>query len=302
MKKNGRLAWDGCWTALATPFLKSGGLDEKAFARLIRLQLAGGVSGLVVCGSTGESATLTHEEYRRVIELALRESQGRAPVVAGVAANATWKAVELARECGALGVDALLVLAPYYNKPTQDGLFEHFAAVARSTRLPVIVYNIPGRTAVNILPQTLARMVNACPNIGAVKEASGNLDQVAEILTLLPAPFALLSGDDGLTLPMMSIGARGVVSVVSNVAPRETQALCDAFLAGDTAKAERLHRKLFPLIKALFVETNPIPVKTALSMMGICGPGLRLPLTELSRQRRPALRAALKRFGGRRNE
>ncbi len=295
-KPAAKLAFEGCWTALVTPFSKTGAVDEAALRRLVDAQLRGGVSGLVPCGSTGEAATLNHDEYRRVIELTLLESQGRAPVVAGVSSNATWKAVELARECETLGVDGLLVLAPYYNKPTQEGLFEHFRAVARSTTLPIVVYNIPGRTAVNIQPATLARIAKACPNVVAVKEAAGSLDQVSEILTLAPG-LAVLSGDDSLTLPMLSVGARGVVSVVSNIAPKQTQSLCGLFSAGKPREAAILHRKLFPLVKALFVETNPIPVKAALSMLGACADALRAPLTPLSKERRPALRAELARFG-----
>jgi 4-hydroxy-tetrahydrodipicolinate synthase len=295
--RSGKVDFSGCWTALATPFSANGAVDEAALRRLVDAQIRAGVSGLVPCGSTGEAATLTHDEFRRVIELTLAESQGRVPVLAGVSSNATWKAVEVARECETLGVDGLLVLAPYYNKPTQEGLFRHFCAVAVSTSLPIVVYNIPGRTAINIAPQTLARIAKACPNVVAVKEAAGSLDQVSEILTLAPAGFSVLSGDDSLTLPMMSVGARGVVSVVSNIAPRQTQALCDLFLAGKNREAAALHRKLFPLVKALFVETNPIPVKAALSMLGACSDALRLPLTSLSKDRRAALRAELKRFG-----
>jgi len=289
---------EGSYVALVTPFDAEGRLDEDGYRRMIRSQLKAGTRGLVPCGSTGEAATLMHEEYRRAIEIACDESRGEVPVIAGVGANATWKAVESAREAESLGADALLVLAPYYNKPTQEGIFAHFRAVARESRLPIVVYNIPSRTGVNILPQTLARMAKELPTVIAVKEAAGSLDQVSEILQLTAAipGFTVLSGDDSLTLPMMSIGARGVVSVVANIAPRATQALCAAALAGDYNKAARMHRKLFPLIKSLFVETNPIPVKAALSMMGACRPEPRLPLTPLSPENRPALKKALKEF------
>lgn len=288
---------EGSYTALITPFDAKERLDEEALRKLIRLQLKGGTSGLVPCGSTGEAATLTHGEYRRVIEIALEETRGELPVIAGVGANATWKALELAREAESLGADALLLLAPYYNKPTQDGLFEHFRAVAKASRLPIIAYNIPGRTAVNVLPKTLARIARACPNVVAVKEAAGSLDQVSEILTLLPKDFTVLSGDDSLTLPMMSVGARGVVSVVSNIAPKETAALCAHALKGENAKAAALHLKMFPLIKALFVETNPIPVKAAASLMKLCSARPRLPLTPISSSNLSLLRAEMKRFG-----
>lgn len=285
---------EGSYVALVTPFDREGRLDEDAYRGLIRRQLKAGTRGLVPCGSTGEAATLMHEEYRRAIEIACAESRGEVPVIAGVGTNATWKAVESAREAESLGADALLVLAPYYNKPTQEGIYQHFRAVCRESRLPVIVYNIPGRTGVNILPKTLARMAKDLPNVVAVKEAAGSLDQVSEILTLTKPGFTVLSGDDSLTLPMMSIGARGVISVVANIAPRETQALCAAALKGDHKRAAALHLKLFPLIKSLFVETNPIPVKAALSMMGLCRPEPRLPLTPLSAENRPALKKALK--------
>lgn len=291
------MRFEGSYTALITPFDAKERLDEQALRRLIRLQIKGGTAGLVPCGSTGEAATLTHGEYRRVIEITLEESRGELAVIAGVGANATWKALELAREAESLGADALLLLAPYYNKPTQDGLFEHFRAVAKGSRLPIIAYNIPGRTAVNLLPKTLARIAKACPNVVAVKEAAGSLDQVSEILTLVPKDFTVLSGDDSLTVPMMSVGARGVISVVSNIAPKQTAALCAHFLKGETAKAAALHVKLFALIKALFIETNPIPVKAAAAMMGLCRPEPRLPLTPLSPEHAKALRAELKRFG-----
>ena len=291
---------EGAYTALVTPFDASGALDEDAYRNLIRAQIKAGIRGLVPCGSTGEAATLMHEEYRRAIEIACEESRGDVPVIAGVGTNATWKAVEGAREAESLGADALLVLAPYYNKPTQDGIVEHFRAVAKESRLPVVAYNIPGRTGVNIAPKTMARIAKELPTVVAVKEAAGSLDQVSEILqytSSLKRAFTVLSGDDSLTVPMMSVGARGVISVVSNVAPRQTQALCDAALKGDYKKAAALHLKLFPLIKALFVETNPIPVKAALAMMGACRPEPRLPLTPLTAANRPALKKALKEHG-----
>ena len=287
------MRFSGSYVALATPFTKKGGLDEPALRRLVRSHLRAGTAGLVPCGSTGEAATLTAEEYRRVVTLTLEESRGLLPVIAGVGTNATAKAVEMAHEAESLGADALLVLAPYYNKPTQEGLYLHFRAVARGTRLPVIVYNIPGRAAVNISPKTVLRLAADCPNVQAVKEASGSLDQASEIAAGAPKGFAVLSGDDSLTVPMMAVGAAGVISVVANVAPRQTAALCAAALAGDFAKARVLHRRLFPLVKALFVETNPIPVKAALEMLGLCGGAPRLPLTPLTPANRPLLRREL---------
>jgi 4-hydroxy-tetrahydrodipicolinate synthase len=283
----------GSYAALVTPFDRSGGIDEPALRSLVRSHLRAGTAGLVPCGSTGEAATLSHEEYRRVIELTLEQSRGLLPVIAGIGTNATAKAVEMAREAESLGVDALLVLSPYYNKPTQEGLYQHFRAVARNTRLPVIVYNIPGRTAVNILPKTLLRLAADCSNVVAVKEASGDIDQVSEILAGAPKGFAVLSGDDSLTVPMMAVGATGVISVAANVAPHQIAAMCAAALAGDFKKARGLHLKLFPFVKALFVETNPIPVKAALEMMGLCGGKPRLPLTTLTSANRPLLRRQL---------
>jgi len=291
------MRWEGSYVALVTPFDSEGRLDEESYRALIRRQIRAGTAGLVPCGSTGEAAALSHEEYRRCLEIGLEESRGDVPVVAGVGTNSTWKTVEAVREAESLGVDALLALAPYYNKPTQEGLYQHFRAVARATRLPVIVYNIPGRTAVNIAPKTLARLAKDCPNVVAVKEASGSLDQASEIMILTSGKLTILSGDDNLTLPLLSIGARGVISVVANVAPKETQALCAAFLKGDAKKARALHLELFPLIKALFLETNPIPVKAALGMMGLCRPEPRLPLTPLSDEYKPALKKALKDAG-----
>ncbi len=291
------MKFEGSYVALVTPFDRDGRLDEDAYRHLIHRQLKGGTCGLVPCGSTGEAATLMHEEYRRAIEIACDESRGEVPVIAGVGANATWKAVESAREAESLGADALLVLAPYYNKPTQEGIYQHFRAVACESRLPIIAYNIPSRTGVNIAPKTMARLAKDFPSIIAVKEAAGSLDQVSEILALTKPGFTVLSGDDSLTLPMMSVGARGVVSVVANIAPKETQALCAAALKGDYKKAAALHLKLFPLIKSLFIETNPIPVKAALAMMGVCRPEPRLPLTVLSAENRPALKKALKESG-----
>lgn len=287
---------EGCYTALTTPFKADGSIDEPAFRRLVRRQIQAKVSGLVPCGSTGEAATLTHEEFRRLIEMTMQESQGDLPVIAGISANATHKSLELSREAESLGVDGLLVLVPYYNKPTQEGIYRHFCAVARSTDLPVLVYNIPGRTGVNLLPKTLARIVKSCPNIAAIKEAAGSLDQVSEILSLLP-DFTVLSGDDSLTLPMLAVGAKGVISVVSNIAPRQTAELCRAFLAGNRDKARRLHLKMFPLVKSLFIETNPIPVKAAQEMLGLCRADIRLPLTPLEAPHRAVLRAEIKKFG-----
>jgi 4-hydroxy-tetrahydrodipicolinate synthase len=284
----------GAFTALITPFSK-GRVDEKALRALIRRQLRAGIHGLVPCGSTGEAATLDPEEYRRVIEITIEEARGRVPVVPGVGTNSTERTVAACRRVESWGADALLVISPYYNKPTQEGLFRHFSAAARAVRIPVVVYNIPGRTGVNLLPSTLARLAKALPNITATKEAAGSLDQVSEILSLCPPGFTVLSGDDSLTVPMMAVGARGVVSVASNAVPRELVRLCAAALRGDFETAGSAHLRLFPLFKALFLETNPIPVKAAVASTGLCSDEVRLPLVPMSPEPRKKLLEALRR-------
>lgn len=288
------MKFEGSYTALVTPFAADGGIDEAALRGMIRRQIRSGTAGLVPCGSTGEASALTHGEYLEVLRVCVEEAGGRIPVIAGLSGNATAKVADLAREAASSGVDAVMAAAPYYVKPTQDGIFEHFKAVAGSVKIPVMVYNIPGRTAVNILPQTIVRMAREIPNISAVKEAAGSLDQVSEILALAPKSLTVLSGDDSLALPMMAVGARGVVSVASNVLPREISRLCTLALKGRSKEAGALHLKLFPVIKALFVETNPIPVKAACEMMGLCRGELRLPLRPLPAALRPGLRRSLK--------
>ncbi len=240
---------------------------------------------------------MSPEEYAITVRIAVETSAGRLPVIAGVGTNDTAKAAALAHKAGKLGADGILLLCPYYNKPTQEGIFRHFTKVARSVKLPVVAYNIPGRTGVNILPRTLARIAHSAKNVVAVKEASGSTDQVSEILRLAPKGFSVLSGDDSMTLPMMAVGAKGVVSVIANIAPRRTSRLCSLALSGDFAAARRLHLKMFPLMKALFLETNPIPVKAALEMMGLCRGEPRLPLTPLTAPSRARLRREMKAFG-----
>lgn len=288
--------FSGSCVALVTPFCKDR-LDEEKLRELVSWHLEQGTSALVPCGSTGEAATLTHEEYRKVIRIVLGEAKRRVPVIAGVSSNATWKAVELFREVAALKVDAALVLVPYYNKPTQEGLFGHFQTIARSAKLPIVVYNIPGRTAVNLAPKTLLRLARDFPQIVAVKEASGNLDQVSEILGSCSANFSVLSGDDSLTLPMLALGARGVVSVAANLLPQEVERLCRLALEGDWEEARKIHHSLFPLIKALFLETNPIPVKFAMDWAGLCSSELRPPLSPLAASNRAVLVKTLKSCG-----
>jgi len=285
----------GAFTALITPF-KGWKFDEEAYRRLVRRQLRAGINGLVPCGSTGEAATLHEDEYLRAIEICVVEARGKVPVVPGVGTNSTEKAVATARQVASMGADALLVLVPYYNKPTQEGMFQHFRAVAESVRIPIVVYNIPGRTGVNLQPATLARLARACRNITATKEAAGSLDQVSEIRTVCPLGFTVLSGDDSLTLPMMAVGAQGVISVISNLLPRMVTDLCDSALRGDFRRARRIHLQLFAPTKALFLETNPIPVKAAAAMAGLCSDELRLPLVPMSTEGRKKLKAAFKGF------
>ena len=282
----------GAFTAIVTPF-RNGRVDFGALKRIVRFQVANGISGLVPCGSTGEAATLSPEEYLAVIKTVVAAAGGKVPVVPGVGTNSTAKSVEMARKVSALGVDGLLAIVPYYNKPTQEGMTAHFSAIAKATRLPIILYNIPGRTGVNMLPATVLALRKKFKNIAGIKEASGSLDQVSEIINGADGEFALMSGDDSLTLPMMSVGARGVISVVSNVAPAKASRMCGLFLGGDRPAATRLHHELFPLIKALFVETNPIPVKYAVSLLGLCKPEPRLPLTPLTEKNRAPLKKAL---------
>jgi 4-hydroxy-tetrahydrodipicolinate synthase len=270
----------GSITALITPF-RHGELDEPALRKVIKRQLANGTSGLVPCGSTGEAATLHPDEWRRVIEITVQEAAGRVPVIPGIGTNSTEKAIAQAREAEALGADALLVLVPYYIKPTQEGLLQHFKAVAHAVKSPVVVYNIPGRTGVNLAPVTLAKLAKACKNVTATKEASGSLDQVSEILMRIPK-MTVLSGDDSLTLPMMAVGAKGAISVVSNILPKRNARLCALAAEGDFSAARKIHLELFPVVKGMFLETNPIPVKAAAAMLKLCRDELRLPLTQMS--------------------
>ena len=287
--------FEGIMTAIATPF-RNGAIDEAALAALIERQIDAGVDGIVPCGSTGESATLSHEEHRRVVEMVVEAVAGRVPVVAGTGSNSTAEAIALtahARDAGATGA---LLLSPYYNKPTQEGIYRHYAAVAEETRLPLIVYNIPGRTASNIAPETLARLAEHEHVVG-VKEACGDLDQIAHVVALCPDDFAVLSGDDSLTLPVLSVGGKGCISTTANVVPDEMLALVAAWNAGDARRAQEIHFQLLPLFDLLFCETNPIPLKTALELMGLIDGEIRLPLTPLTEANRDRLQVALKDVG-----
>ncbi len=281
----------GTYTALVTPF-SGGQIDEAALRRLIDEQVAAGVDGIVPCGSTGESATLSHQEHERVIKISVEQAAGATKVIAGTGSNNTSEACRLTRAAADAGADGALLISPYYNKPTQHGHVAHYKAVAESAGLPLIVYNIPGRTGVNITPETLAEL--ACiPGIVGVKEASGSVDQWLRIFQLCPADFCVLSGDDAVTLPLMAMGGHGVIGVVSNLVPQRLRALVDTCAAGDYAEARKIHYRLLPLIQALFLETNPIGIKAALAMTGRIQDELRLPLTPLSAAPRQALRNVL---------
>lgn len=288
--------YDGTYTALVTPF-KGGRLDEAAFAQLVRRQIKAGVEGIVPVGTTGESPTLDYEEHLRVIALAVEHGRGQVKVVAGTGANATKEAVYLTREAEKLGADASLQVAPYYNKPTQEGLYQHFRTVAEATRLPIILYSIPGRCGVEIGVETVARLAADCPNIIGIKEAGGNADRVSQLRAATAEKFVILSGDDALTLPFMAVGAAGVISVASNVIPKEVAQMVRAFLQGKVRQAQRLHQRYYPLFKDLFIETNPVPVKTALAMLGWMEEEVRLPLVGMSAKHREALRQTLVQCG-----
>jgi 4-hydroxy-tetrahydrodipicolinate synthase len=281
----------GAIVATVTPF-RDGKVDAAALRRLVEFQIRSGTDGIVPCGTTGEAPTLSYEEHERVIDLVIQAADGRVPVIAGTGSNNTKEAIALTRYAKKAGADAALVITPYYNKPTQKGLIAHFTAVAGSADIPVILYNVPGRTGVNMAPETVARLAEV-PNIVGVKEASGNLAQICDILQMTPKTFCVLSGDDGLYYPMLALGAKGVISVVSNVAPKEMADLYDAFALGEVKKARDLHFRLWPLMQALFIETNPIPAKTALAMMGKIREEFRLPLCAMSDANRKVLAKVL---------
>ncbi len=285
----------GSIVAIVTPF-RNGRVDERALGDLIEFQIANGTDGIVPCGTSGESATLSHEDHNRVIAFTVETVRKRVPVIAGTGSNSTDEAIMLTRHAKQAGADGALLITPYYNKPTQEGLFRHYKAVAEAVDLPVVLYNIPGRTAVNLLPATVARLA-AVRNIVAIKEGSASLQQVSEIIKACGDRIAVLSGDDPLTLPMMVVGAKGVITVTANIVPADMAAMVDAFMAGNLAEAQRLHYKLYPLFNALFLETNPIPVKEALAMMGKIDGELRLPLCPLSPDSSEKLTRALKDYG-----
>ncbi|MSR43651.1 MAG: 4-hydroxy-tetrahydrodipicolinate synthase [Pedosphaera sp.] len=286
----------GTYTAIVTPF-KNGKLDEAALERLIKLQIKGGVDGIVPVGTTGESPTLDMEEHIRVIELAVNFAAGKVKVLAGTGGNSTSEAMLLTKAAEEAGADGSLQVAPYYNKPTQEGLFQHFHAIARATRLPIILYSIPSRCGIEIAVDTVDRLAHDSVNIVGIKEAGGNADRVSQLRAVLGPKFTILSGDDSLTLPFMAVGADGVISVASNVIPKEVSHMVRAFAMGKPAIALKLHAKFYPLFKDLFIETNPVPVKAALAMMGVVEEGYRLPLVPLASKNREMLRKTLKSCG-----
>jgi 4-hydroxy-tetrahydrodipicolinate synthase len=286
----------GTYTAIVTPF-SDGKIDAVALERLIKLQIRGGVEGVVPVGTTGESPTVNYEEHIEIIALSVKFARGKIKVLAGTGGNSTSEAIYLTQHAQKVGADGSLQVAPYYNKPTQEGLFQHFREVARKTKLPIVLYSIPGRCGVEIGVETVKRLAKACKNIVGIKEAGGNPDRVSQLRAALGPRFEILSGDDALTLPFMAVGAQGVVSVASNVIPREVRQMVDAFAAGKVATAMQIHHKWYPLFKDLFIETNPVPVKAALAMMGQIEEEYRLPLTPMSAKNKDLLRRTLRGCG-----
>jgi len=287
--------FSGSMAAIITPF-RNGAIDADALERLIEFQVTNGTSAIVPCGSTGESATMTHQEHVEVVRLAVKLVKGRVPVIAGTGSNSTSEAIALTKAAKESGAAAALLISPYYNKPTQEGIYQHYKAIAEAARFPLIVYNIPGRTASKIEATTIARLA-ALDEIVGLKEATGSLDEVQEVIRLCGDRLEIYSGDDSLTLPIMAVGGHGVISVVANVAPKQSADLLLACSKGDLAAARRLNYQLLPLVRALFLETNPIPVKAALSMMGYCRDELRLPLLPMTEAPRAKLRSVMQQLG-----
>jgi 4-hydroxy-tetrahydrodipicolinate synthase len=284
--------FEGIHTALITPFI-GGQIDEEALRAHVERQIEAGVDGVIPCGSTGESATLSHLEHRKVVEIVVEAARGRVAVIAGTGSNSTREAIELTLHAKHAGADGSLLLSPYYNKPTQEGIYAHYAAIAEATKFPLILYNVPGRTSSNIAPEIVGRLARLEHVVG-IKEASGSLDQMAHVVAKCPADFAVLSGDDSLTLPLLAIGGKGVISTTSNVAPRLICDLVRRFQHGDLAGAQAIHYALLPLFDVLFCETNPIPVKAAAAELGWCSPEIRLPLTRITDANLERLKVVLK--------
>ena len=283
----------GVFTAIITPFKEDGSVDEECLKKLIDFNIDNGVSGIVPCGTTGESPTLSHEEHDRVIELTVQHVNKRVSVIAGTGSNSTAEAVRLSKHAEEVGVDACLVVNPYYNKPTQEGLYRHFKAVADAVKIPIVVYNIKGRTAINVETDTLMRLVRDCSNIVAVKEASGDINQMKEVIVQRPEGFSVLSGDDNITLELIQAGGNGVVSVASNIVPGKMVAMVNYALEGNIEEASKINDELAPLFDVEFIETNPIPIKAGLAMKGMCEEVYRLPICELRPENKEKLREVL---------
>jgi 4-hydroxy-tetrahydrodipicolinate synthase len=286
----------GCGTALVTPFRSDLSLDEEALRRLVRRQIQGGVHFLVPCGTTGENPTLSKKEHLRVVEITLEEAKGKVPVVAGAGGYHTEEVAQLSRELEAMEVDGLLSVTPYYNRPTPEGLYQHYTAIAAATRLPIVVYNVPGRTGTNVTPETWQRLASI-DNVVGVKEASGDIGQIVQICHAMPKTFAVLSGDDAVTLPVMALGGAGVISVVSNEIPSEMAQLCEACLKGDFGAARQIHTRYLPLMEVNFVESSPGPVKAAMAMMGLLEPNYRLPVVGPRSESRAKIEKILQKLG-----
>jgi len=287
----------GSIVAIVTPFTKEGAVDEERLRELVEFHISSGTHGIVPCGTTGESATLSHEEHRNVIRIVVDQVKGRVPVIAGAGSNSTAEALSLVKFAKEVKADAALVITPYYNKPTQEGLYRHYSYLAKEADFPMVIYNVPGRTGVDILPATIGRLAKL-PQVIGVKEATGSIRRATEVLLAVEKDdFVLLSGDDFIVYPFLCVGGKGVISVVANVVPELMAGLVNAFNSGDHAKALELHNRLMPMSEAMFYETNPIPVKTALGLMGKINPGLRLPLCEMSEANKERLAKVLKSFG-----
>ncbi len=287
--------FQGSFVALVTPF-RNGNVDEPKLRELVEFHVTHGTDGIIPCGTTGESPTLSHDEHKRVVEVVMEAARGRIKVVPGTGSNSTAEAVELTRHAERAGAAGALVVNPYYNRPTQEGLYRHFRAVAEAVAIPVLVYNIQSRTAVNVETATLERLVRDVKNVAGVKEASGSLDQMSQVIAACGPDFSVLSGDDNITLPLLAIGGHGVVSVIANILPRETAEMVHAALDGDWKRARDLHYRLFPLARAAFLETNPIPIKEAMGMAGMIEPEFRLPMCRMSDANRERLRAVLTQY------
>ncbi len=286
----------GSIVAIVTPFKRDGEIDEENLRQLVEFQIENGTDGIVPCGTTGEASTLDYEEHDKVIEIVVHQAKKRVPIIAGTGSNSTKEAIEITEHAKKVGADGALLVTPYYNKPSQEGLYRHYKTVAEAVALPQVLYNVPGRTGLNMLPQTVARLAEI-PNIVAIKEAAGSIQQVSELLSLCGDRIDILSGDDFITFPLLACGGSGVISVTANIMPKEIAAMIDAFEAGNMEEARRLHLSLMKIHNAMFIETNPVPVKTALGLMGKCSGEVRLPLAPMSEANTEKLAGVMKEYG-----